>query len=285
MRARRASETAIFVAFLRALVDRGLSQVQGYSDPVAEQILPPFWSKLLAIIAPRMKAMPPIARARAMEQLEMLPLRVRAIDVELERAIEAGCTQVVILGAGFDTRAYRMTALGRTRVFEVDHPASQALKRRQVARVPVIARELVYVTVDFERDSLAAALSVAGHAPDQLTAWVWEGVVMYLSDAGLRASLRGIAEVSAPDSVLIVNYHEPEQTKRVWALRRVIFGLLGEPQIGVRRREVMRAEVEAEGFELLRDSGVAEWIAAFAPALPVVGAGKVARLLVARRKA
>jgi methyltransferase (TIGR00027 family) len=226
MRAHKASETAMFVAFLRALVDQGLTRVQGYSDPIARQILPPFWSKLLAVIAPRMQAMPPQARARAMEQLEMMPLRVRAIDVELERAIEAGCTQVVILGAGFDTRAYRMRALGATRVFELDHPASQALKRKQIAGVPVMARELVYATVDFERDALGDALRAAGHASDQPTAWVWEGVVMYLSDAGLRASLAGIAQASAVGSVLIVNYHEPEKTKRVLALRRVIFGLL-----------------------------------------------------------
>src|SRR5690349_12305165 len=111
MRAHKASETAMFVAFLRALADGGLTRVQGFSDPIAKQILPPFWSKLLAVTAPSMQRMPPDARARALEQLEVLPLRVRAIDVELERAVAAGCTQVVILGAGFDTRAYRMQAL------------------------------------------------------------------------------------------------------------------------------------------------------------------------------
>lgn len=285
MRAHKASETAMFVAFVRALLDDGLTRVQGFSDPVAKRILPPLWSKLLAVTAPAMQRMPPDQQARALEQLEVLPLRVRAIDVELERAVAAGCIQVVILGAGFDTRAYRMQALAGTRVFEVDHPASQALKRKQIADVPVIAGQLAYVTVDFERDSLVGALRAAGHDATRPTAWVSEGVVMYLSDAALRGSLRDVAEASAPGSMLLVNYHEPEKTKRVWALRKVIFGLLREPQIGVRPRTSMCAEIAGAGFEVLRDTGVEEWIAAFAPGLPVVGAGKVARLVVARRNA
>jgi methyltransferase (TIGR00027 family) len=273
----------MFVAFLRALADSGLSRVQGYSDPIAAQILPPFWSKLLQLIAPRMQALPPDKRAKAMAQLEVMPLRVRAIDVELERAVIDGCEQVVILGAGFDTRAHRMPVLRRTRVFEVDHPASQQLKRKHAADVPVLARELAYVTVDFERESLAEALRAAGHQPEQRTAWVWEGVVMYLSEAALRSSLRAIASASSPGSVLIVNYHEPETSVGVTALRKVIFGVLGEPQIGVRSRESMRAEIEAAGFELVSDTGTAEWAQAYAPQLQVAGVGFVARLAVARR--
>ncbi|HLH13704.1 MAG TPA: class I SAM-dependent methyltransferase, partial [Solirubrobacteraceae bacterium] len=83
-------------------------------------------------------------------------VRTRAIDDFVLDAANAGCEQALLLGAGYDTRASRLPALASASVFEVDHPATQARKRRALRRVS--AANVRYVPVDFERDSLTAAL-------------------------------------------------------------------------------------------------------------------------------
>jgi len=142
----------------------------------------------------------PARRDRAIAELDAIPLRVSAIDRELEAAVSAGCTQVVILGAGLDTRALRMSVLAQVVVFEVDHPATQAHKRRKTSTLRPLARSLRFVPVDFERTDLTACLDEAGFEPEQTTAWIWEGVVMYLTDGALRRTLEHVAHGSAGGS-------------------------------------------------------------------------------------
>ena len=79
-------------------------------------------------------APPPGHVAKVIEQFDIIPLRVAKVDAELGAAIEGGCRQLVLLGAGLDTRAYRMPSLAGIPVYEVDHPATQAYKRRKASR-------------------------------------------------------------------------------------------------------------------------------------------------------
>ncbi|WP_437853361.1 class I SAM-dependent methyltransferase [Sorangium sp. So ce363] len=283
MRERRPSQTASIVALIRALADQGLTDVPGFEDPVVHRLLSRRWSAALALFARRLRRLDPAKRARALARLSAVPLRVMAIDIELERAVALGCRQVASLGAGLDTRAFRMKALSATRFFEIDHPATQAFKRRKAAGLPPLVEQLTYVPVNFERDALAACLSAAGHRSDEPTAWVWEGVVMYLSDEALRSTLRALADASAPGSVLLVYYMEPPEPRRAQRILRLLTWLWSEPLIGLRRREVMLAEVERAGFRALRDTGAADWArqlgAPFAPSNPATNT----RLLVAER--
>lgn len=249
------SQTAVFVAFLRALADLGFTHVPGFRDPFAHRFLPRAWSSLLRGSARWLGRLQPAVRERVVDQLDVVARRVRAIDRELAAAIGAGCTQVVILGAGLDTRAYRLPHVSVTSVYEVDRHATQDFKRRKAAGIPVLARNLHYVTFDFESEALSPSLGAAGHRADLPTAWVWEGGAMYLTDGALRAALATMVELSADGSVFIVHYHEPEARARdAWkpGFARWVF----EPQIGLRSRSEMIAELENTGLRVVHDSQV-----------------------------
>lgn len=255
----RPSTTAALVAFLRALANEGQTHVASFSDPWARLVLPRAWQILLDVTTPQLRRMPAQGRDAILSRLDAIALRTRAIDLELERAIAAGASQVVVLGAGLDTRAYRMQALASTHVFEVDHPATQEFKRTKARKLYPLCRALSHVPVDFERDSLQSCLTGAGFSRELVTAWVWEGVVMYLSDAALHDGLRAIAELSAPSSELILHYHELDRRARTLSLNQLMTRVWGEPQIGLRSRQQLQEEVERVGFRVVRDSGTHDW--------------------------
>ena len=203
-------------------------------------LLSPRWAAAARAVTRRFDRLDRAKREQVIAQLDVIPMRVAAIDRELEKAVHAGARQVVILGAGLDTRAFRLRVLAETTVYEVDHPATQAAKRERTVPLHPLARSLVFVAVDFERDSLSTRLKDAGHLPAVPTAWVWEGVVMYLSDAALSSTLASVARSSAPGSTLIVHYHEPPARRtRASRIKSAVLRLWGEPRIGERRREDM----------------------------------------------
>lgn len=282
MRERRPSQTASLVALFRALANDGLTTIPGFRDPPVAELLSPGWRLLYRRMSARLTRSPERA-ARAIVRFDVLAERVAMLDVELTEAIEAGAKQVVILGAGLDTRAYRMRVLRDCAVFEVDHPATQAFKRRKAASLPRTARSLAYVPVDFERGGIDRALESAGFSPAASSVWVWEGVVMYLSDEGLRASLREIASCSAPGSRLLVNYHRPTVNSRLHEhrVRAFLLAAWGERQIGLRTTEAMHAELRAAGFAVLHDTGTAEWAQRLGARPPIGHPADVARIVVA----
>ena len=102
-----------------------------------------------------------------------------------------------------------MRELVTSLVFEVDHADSQQQKLQRVASLTRVAREVRFVPVDFRRGDLAHALEAAGHDPHLPTAWLWEGVVMYLDRDEIKTTLRILEDRSAPGSRLIVAYHQP----------------------------------------------------------------------------
>ena len=231
MRERRPSQTASLVALARALADRGFTHVPRFSDPVVASLLSPGWAATFALAERRMKRADPNRRARAIAQLDVIPMRVTAIDEELENAVAAGCRQLVVLGAGLDTRAFRLPWLAGVDVYEVDHPATQTYKKRRVQRLRVLAQSLAFVAVNFERDSLGDRLAAAGHRADAPSVWLWEGVVMYLTEGALRGTLAEVARRSTPGSVLLLHYHEPSGTGHEQFFRRALLALWREPQI------------------------------------------------------
>jgi methyltransferase (TIGR00027 family) len=249
------------VACMRALADRGLTMTRGFRDPTAATLLPQGWVKVLHVVERVLRWMPEKRRHRALTRLDILPLRTLAIDEALRAALSQGCRQLVILGAGLDGRAHRMIELAEVRVFEVDHPATQAYKRRRAEGLTRACRELIYVAVDFEHESLAEKLSQAGHSAEQPTAWIWEGVTMYLTDAGLRATLAAVAGRFAPGSALLVQYGEPRSDRKgnTPIFLRPLLLAWSEPQIGARPREKMKAELERAGLRVASDAGLAEW--------------------------
>ena len=191
---------------------------------------------------------------------DLIALRTAAIDTAVRDAIAGGATQLVILGAGYDGRAWRMPELAGVRVFEVDHPATQGDKRTHLSELPP-ARGLVgFVPIDFERESLGDVLDRAGHDRSSPTCWIWEGVVMYLTRDAMRATAAGIAGRSAPGSTLIVNYHTVHRR----LLARLIFRLIGEPQLSAWTPAEMAADLRSVGLVVREDSGMADWNDRFA---------------------
>jgi len=165
----------------------------------------------------------------------------------------------VILGAGLDTFAYR-NPYPRLRVFEVDHPATQGDKRAHLGELPPAIGNVSLVAIDFERESIGDVLDRAGHDPSSPTCWIWEGVVMYLTHPAMRATLAGIAARSASGSTLIVNYHTAH--RRFFA--RLMFRLIGEPQISAWTPDEMAADLRAAGFAVREDSSMGDWNRRFA---------------------
>ena len=146
--------------------------------------------------------------AEAMANARGMIARTRFIDERMLAALRDDVTQVVILGAGFDTRAYRFKEeLKGVRVFEVDAPATQAIKSRRVREVIGGPPEnLTYVPVDFLHDDLGTALTRAGYQTNKKTFFNWEGVTMYLRADAVRNTLLWVAKNSARGSTIVFDY-------------------------------------------------------------------------------
>jgi methyltransferase (TIGR00027 family) len=153
--------------------------------------------------------------------------------------------------------------LGEVAVFEVDHPDTQAAKQAAL-RVGEWPRNVRFVAVDFERDSLAAQLTRSGWEPHAPTFWSWLGVTMYLSDEAVMNTLRFVAG-GAAGTTIVMNFtiHDDEVTAHDLALRRIGsqgVARQGEPWINFYRpaelvervRQLPYASVEAVDPEIFR---------------------------------
>lgn len=279
MKADRPSRTAHFVTLGRALADAGLSHVADFHDPTARVFLTEKGKRSLAKtqLAAR-GGKRGIAADAARVMADMIALRTAAIDNAVRDAT-AGARQLVILGAGYDGRAWRMPELAGVKVFEVDHPATQGDKRAHLTELPSPKGIVTFVSMNFETDSLDMALQRAGHDRASPTCWIWEGVVMYLRHDAMRATLASIAKRSAPGSTLIVNYHTIH--RRFFA--RLMFRLIGEPQISAWSPEEMAADLRSAGFVVREDSSITDWNARFAQGRAKVERGFYMRVAVARK--
>jgi len=278
MKANRPSRTAHFVTHGRALADAGLSHVPGFRDPTARVFLNEKGKKSLAnteAAARQPKRSVRVEMARVMA--DMIALRTSAIDAAVRDAIARGTKQLVIVGAGYDGRAWRMPELKGIKVFEVDHPATQGEKRARLAELPQANGSITFVPVNFEAESLAKVLEQAGHDRSSPTCWIWEGVVMYLRRDVMRATLADIAKRSAPGSTLIVNYHTIH--RRFFA--RLMFRLIGEPQVSAWTPAEMAEDLRSAGFIVRDDSSMADWNARFANDQAKVDRGYYMRVAVA----
>ncbi|NMM36959.1 MAG: SAM-dependent methyltransferase [Glaciimonas sp.] len=131
-----------------------------------------------------------------------LVVRSRLAEDEWEKAAENGVRQYVILGAGLDTYAYRVSHQ-TGRIFEVDLPATQQWKRECLSAADIqIPASLTYVPIDFEHDTLTHALSQVGFREDEAAFFSWLGVSMYLEEEAILKTLRFIASCAAGSAVV-----------------------------------------------------------------------------------
>ncbi len=206
------SRTSILTAAARAFGSREPDASVRNPDWVADRLIGP---AELALIADH-----PLSKALDQDFQEaindpdvfgftwLMLVRTRFIDELMERAVRSGATQLVILGAGFDTRAHRFAELLKdTAVIEVDYGTTQEYKKRRVEVVLGGApANVVYAPIDFTRENLGEVLRRAGFHPGRKTYYICEGVSMYVPEEGMKETLRAVAVESAPGSALLLEY-------------------------------------------------------------------------------
>jgi methyltransferase (TIGR00027 family) len=219
----KASRTAEQVALFRALeTARGHDRV--FDDPLAARFLQGGYRLLAraARVRPVGAGLERYIDRRWPGPRPSAVARTRLIDDLVAEALGRGARQVLLLGAGYDSRAYRLPGIERVAVFEADHPATQAVKRRLVrgAVRPERRRHVHYVPVDLLTEDLGETLLREGFAALEPTVVVWEGVTNYLTEAAVDATLRRLASLTASGSKLIFTYVD----------RRVLLGEVAAAQ-------------------------------------------------------
>jgi methyltransferase (TIGR00027 family) len=204
MQPERFSRTAEYMALFRALESGRPAGRRLFYDPFAAGFLrAPLarvvrWSAASALLRPIIDFCWPGARSSGVA-------RTRLIDDWIGAAVGGGAQQLIVLGAGFDSRAWRMPALADIPIFEVDHAATAAEKRRRGFAGTGERSNLFAVVLDFDREQLTDALAAAGFDPMRRTVVVWEGVTNYLTAAAVHSTLAWVGNLAA-GSKLIFTY-------------------------------------------------------------------------------
>ena len=187
-------------------------------------------------------------------------VRTRLIDDLAREAIRDGARQLLLLGAGFDSRPYRLPEADSIAVFEVDHPATQQAKRERLQHLPA---NVHFVPVDFEKHDLEQALHSSGFNPECVSIAIWEGVISYLTPAAVDRNFDVLRRLLAPHSRLVFSYvHRgaldgsvtfAEARRWKWWV-----GRSGEPFIFGFDPAELPNYLRAYGFELRSDVSTAE---------------------------
>lgn len=162
--------------------------------------------------------------------------RTRYIDDYLKKRIADGIEQLVIMGAGYDSRAYRFDGLkGQVKVYEVDFPATQRVKKEKVRKIfRSLFENVVYVPVDFDEKKLGEGLFESGFDRNLKTLFIWEGVTPYITAQGMDETLAFVANNSGEGSSIIFDYMYQSaldgsfQRKQVHRIRRA-WELIAQP--------------------------------------------------------
>ncbi len=204
------SRTAIWVAAARAVGAREPDPAVRNPDHLAEALLGD--PAQLNIDHPVADALSK-GYETAMQEIEVASMvramaeRTRFIDEAMQRAGAGGITQYLVLGAGFDSHAYRFQEqLAHARMYEVDRPPTSEFKQRRVqAALGAPPKNLTYVAADLERESLGDVLARHGYDLSQRTFIIMEGVTMYVREEPLRETFRFFA-AHAPGSSVVFDF-------------------------------------------------------------------------------
>jgi methyltransferase (TIGR00027 family) len=269
----RASRTAEYMAAFRALESSSPPGRRLFDDPFARSLLRPTTRTLVRlarlpivgqIVLSLVDSRTPGARTSGIA-------RTRYIDDSLRLALDEGVDQVVILGAGFDCRAHRTAGIARARVFEVDHPDTQAAKRQRLSLAPGHGLHPVsYVATDFNQRRLQQSMADVGYDPARRTLFIWEGVTNYLDAPAVDAAFDWFAAAAPRSRVVFTYVHRRVLTdpasfaggeRLLHNLRRI-----GEPwTFGFDPAEVP-GYMSTRGLEVLEDIGAADYRARYWPA-------------------
>ena len=243
------SRTALAAAGHRA-AHQLLEGGQVFADPLATVILGVPATELL-----RSDLRAPATRGMRL----FIAARSRFAEESLAAAVARGVRQYVVLGAGLDTFAHRNPFAG-LRVFEVDHPATQAWKQQRLADAGLPSpASLTFAPVDFERETLADGLAAAGFDAAAPAFFAWLGVVVYLTREAITETLKFVAGV--PGAEVVFDYGEPPSAFAEGAQRSVQLAraqraaAMGEPWITRFSPSDIQSMLRGLGFDQLEDLG------------------------------
>jgi methyltransferase (TIGR00027 family) len=190
-------------------------------------------------------------------------IRTRYAEDALERAVAAGARQYVVIGAGLDSFIVRQPAFARElAIFEIDHPATQAMKRERLAACgATILANVHFVASDLSQESLSAALMRSAFSPSVPAFFSWLGVTIYLTREANLATLRGVAMAAASASEIVFNYTDQRafeiQSDRLQRMRDSV-AAMGEPWVSGFDPATLAKDLQALGLDLVEDLGFAD---------------------------
>ena len=255
MRRHQTSLTAAGIAVARAIESGKPDNERICCDPYARRFAPG-WLYFLTVLFVKSG----YAERRGPGVMGFLAARERYIDDVLQDFLDKGLQQLVILGAGYDARAYRFDGLrGHVRVFEVDHPATQADKLARVQAIfGALPAHVTFVAVDFNTQTLQKRLEESGYDPTLKTLFIWQGVTMYLTEEAVKATLCFVVQQSALGSAIVFDYlyrsvlDGVQKHDEVSNMRRYRF-MTGEGLTFGIEAGTVEAFLKERGFRLVRD--------------------------------
>jgi methyltransferase (TIGR00027 family) len=132
--------------------------------------------------------------------------RTRYIDEAIQAALKQGIAQAVILGAGLDTRPYRLPGMQEVQVFEVDLPSVQEDKRKKIRNfLGKLPDHVTFIPIDFDAQSLEQVFAGSSFNPSKRVIFIWEGVTQYITEEAVRQTLAFVSK-SAPGSLIVFTY-------------------------------------------------------------------------------
>ena len=229
MRKKQSSLTAAGIAIVRAVESERPADERILYDPYACQFVPSWMYRAFGFFI-RIG----YAEWRGPGVNGFLVARDRYIDDVLQGFLNEGLQQLVILGAGYDSRPYRFDLAGRVKTFEVDHPATQGDKLAKLQAVfGKVPEQVSYVPIDFNTQTLEGRLMESGYDPNLKTLFIWQGVTMYLTTEAVNATLSFVVHYSRPDSAIVFDY----------VYRSILYGIQKHSEIsGMRRYRFMTGE-------------------------------------------
>jgi len=220
------SATALLAAANRAVGARNPDASMRNPDYLAEKFFGPEERAILGkFFPPALQALDMDFERAAAQGMGMLG-RTRFYDAMFLSAIQDGARQIVNLGAGLDTRAYRFQEkLRGIKTFELDFGPTQEYKKLRVREIlGALPSHVVYVPIDFTKEELGKVLRKAGYRPEIKTFYIWEAVTRYLPEEAVSATLRFVAQNSVPGSTIAFDYY----TERPSPARNESFKRMGE---------------------------------------------------------
>jgi methyltransferase (TIGR00027 family) len=204
--------------------------------------------------------------------------RSRLAEDALARAVERGIRQIVILGAGLDTFALRNPhGAPEIRIYEVDHPATQAWKRERLAEAQIpLPPWLILVPDDFERDDVGEKLAAAGFQQNSPAFFTWLGVVPYLTEDAIGRSLDYMSSIQ--NSEVVFDYLEPpeafsEELRQIEKQRTEQLKKMDERSVSRFEPAALAAILRSHGFSAIDDISYQEIASRFGPAVQALAPG------------